>query len=112
MLPRPALQGTVHTRTIDIVSSSIQPRMSSSARPRGTAEDTEMEDGPPSPTLDLLWPLPGAQQSVGLPVCPRVAVTAKTQMVAKKTGRRMEVDPIPTIAAERPVCLSCFDQGQ
>ncbi|CAM9795676.1 unnamed protein product [Rangifer tarandus platyrhynchus] len=62
-----------------------------------------MEDGPREPhSLDLLWPLPGAQQSVGLPVCPRVAVTAKTQMVAKKTGRRMEVDPISSIAAERP----------
>lgn len=89
--------------------------MSSSAGPghAAAAEDAEMEDGPREPhSLDLLWPLPGAQQSVGLPVCPRVAVTAKTQMVAKKTGRRMEVDPISSIAAERPVCLSCFDQGQ
>lgn len=88
--------------------------MSSSAGPghAAAAEDAEMEDGPREPySLDPLWLLPGAQQSVGLPVCPWVAVTAKTQTVAKKTGRRMEVDPIPNIAAERPVCLSCFDQG-
>ena len=38
-------------------------------------------------------------------------MTAKTQTVAKETGRCMEVDLVSTIAAERPVCLSCFDWG-
>lgn len=42
-------------------------------------------------------------------VCPRAEAIAKTQTVAKETGRCMDVDPVSTIAAERPVCLSCFD---
>lgn len=42
-------------------------------------------------------------------VCPRAAARAKTQTVAEETGRCMGVDLVSTIAAERPVCLSCFD---
>lgn len=52
------------------VRSSIQPMVSSSAGPGhvAAAEDAEIKDGPCEPhSLDQLWPLPGAQQSVGLP---------------------------------------------
>lgn len=67
MLPRPALQGTLHTGTL---GSSIQPMMSSSAGPGhvAAAADAERKDGPrESHSLGLLRPLPGAQQSAGLP---------------------------------------------
>lgn len=55
---------------LTFVGSSIQPMMSSSAGPGhvAAAADAERKDGPrESHSLGLLRPLPGAQQSAGLP---------------------------------------------